>query len=335
MRHAFLLFRLGVLGLWLCGVCLSARVSLAESPPARSDAANGEAEARYASGVLAYEEGRFRDAIESFKDADRLSPSARLSFNIAKVYERMGDNRNALASYREYVRRLPAAENEGEVSERIRELESSLAKLGLQQLSVLSVPQGATVLIDGVSRGVTPWTGELPPGPHRLALHRKEYQDATLNVELPATHAIDVSVPLVATRALGAAVTEGAPPNGPTTSESDISLAATEASLPSFRTWALFGGAMAASAASLGFEVSRRDMEDSARSSVQVVHKEKLEAMERRQAAARVFLGVGLVGVVAASISLYFDLDAPGADVGELAMDCDVSGCRVLGGGRF
>jgi hypothetical protein len=105
--------------------------------------------------------------------------------------------------------------------------------------------------------------------------------------------------------------------------------------LPSFRTWALFGGALAASAGSLAFEMSRRDMEDSAMSPVQIVHRDKFEAMERRQAAARVFLGVGLLGAVAASISLYFDVEARSAYATDLAMDCDGAGCRVSGGGHF
>jgi hypothetical protein len=81
--------------------------------------------------------------------------------------------------------------------------------------------------------------------------------------------------------------------------------------------------------------LSRRDMEDSARSPIQIVHQEKFEAMERRQTAARVFLGAGLLGAVAAGISLYFDMEASSANATELAMDCDVLGCRVLGGGRF
>jgi tetratricopeptide (TPR) repeat protein len=340
---AVLIRRLGVFGRWLFGALLAASVSFA-APPTGSGEAPSAAEARFEGGVVAYDEGRFRDAIELFKEADRLSPSARLSFNIAKVYERMGDNRNALAAYRDYLRRLPAAENQGEVSQRVRELEQSLTKLGVQQLSVLSVPDGATVLIDDVSRGVTPWTGELPPGPHRVALRLQEYQEAALNIELPAAHAIDVAVVLTALAAARSSAVAAAPtsvafaepsPTEAPTSEHPLRMPDTDAALPSFRTWALFGGALAACAGSLGFELSRRDMEDSARSPIQIVHQEKFEAMERRQTAARVFLGAGLLGAVAAGISLYFDIEASSANGTELAMDCDVSGCRVLGGGRF
>lgn len=342
MCDAVFIHRLFVFGRSLLGALLVAGVSFAGAPKAGSDRGSSAAEARFEGGVMAYDEGRFRDAVELFKEADRLSPSARLSFNIAKVYERMGDNRNALAAYRDYLRRMPAADNEGEVRQRIRELESGLMKLGVQQLSVLSVPEGATVLIDDVSRGVTPWTGELPPGPHRLALRLHEYQEATMSIQLPAAHAIDVSVALAAVGA-PSSVAPGEGPSRLAAGEAPPSAtpmpepltADTNVSLPSFRTWALFGGAMAAGAGSLGFEMSRRAMEDSARSPIQVVHQEKFEAMERRQVAARVFLGVGLLGVVAASISLYFDLEAPRGDVAELAVDCGARGCRVLGGGRF
>lgn len=340
-----LLCRLGTVGGALSFACLFAGVALAQVPTTSADQVSSTAAARFEGGVTAYDEGRFRDAVELFKEADRLSPSARLSFNIAKVYERMGDNRNALAAYRDYLRRMPTAENRSEVSRRIGELESGLMKLGIQQLSVLSVPHGATVLIDDVSRGVTPWTGELAPGSHRLALRLHEFREAVLNVELPAEHAIDVSVRL---EALAAAPAGNGSGSGTASRASDGTASErarltvdTDAALPSFRTWALFGGALAACAGSLGFELSRRDMEDSARSPIQVVHRDKFEAMERRQAAARVLLGVGLLGAVAASISLYFDLEASTTARGwsayatELAMDCDGSGCRVSGGGHF
>jgi hypothetical protein len=160
-------------------------------------------------------------------------------------------------------------------------------------------------------------------------------------VELPATRAIDVSVALTPLSATRAPAVAGASSGGDgtaseaATAEPPLVTADAHSPLPSLRTWALFGGAAAACAGALAFEISRRDMEESARSPVQIVHQEKFEAMERRQTAARVFLSVGLLGAVAASVSLFLDLDTSSADAQGLAMDCDVLGCRVLGGGRF
>lgn len=342
MLDVALTYRLEVFVRLLGVVLLLAGPGLAQASPSGSNAA-AHAQGRFEAGVVAYEEGRFRDAVELFREADRLAPSARLSFNVAKVYERMGDNRSALAAYREYLRRLPAAENREDVSLRIRELESSLAELGLQQLSVLSVPEGATVLIDEVSRGVTPWTGELAPGPHRLALRLQGYREQKLNVELPVSHAIDVAVQLAAAPAPARSsrvrarsrAKASALPTAATGASVVVPATVSLAAVPSPRTWALFGGGAAACVGSLWLEVSRRHMEDKARSPIQIVHQEKFEAMERRQAAARWLLGAGLLGAVAGGVSLYFDLQQSSAEAPELALGCDSTGCSVQGGARF
>jgi len=161
----------------------------------------------------AYRRGHFRAAIEHFKEADRLAPSPRLSFNVALSYERMADAPNALAAYRDYLRRAPEAANVQTTSVRIAELELELQKSGVQQLSVLSHPAGANVLIDDLSRGVTPWTGELPPGPHRLLLRARGYADTVRSFELPVRHAIDLiySLEPVAGAPVGVAPVAGAP----------------------------------------------------------------------------------------------------------------------------
>ena len=327
-----------------------ARVAFAQAdeagPPATEGRAAAEAgvdpsaQAHFDAGVKAYQEGRFRDAVESFKEADRLAPSARLSFNVAKVYERMGDNRSALAAYRDYLRRLPAADNEAEVSRRVAELERALAAIGVQQLSVLSTPAGATVAIDDVSRGVTPWTGELAPGAHQVTLRLDGYAEATRPVELPADHAIDVELALTRAPSPVAAAAPAPPPESAVigAAHAGASLAEApqaEARVPEWWTWALFGGSAAALLGAGVLELSRRDLEDQARhTQVQVERQEKQESMESRQTAARVVVGVGVVAALAGGVSLYFDL-ARAEQVPTLAFDCTPRGCSLGAGGRF
>lgn len=313
-------------------------VSQAQVAPAAPAAApDPEAQARFEAGVAAYQEGRFREAVERFKEADRLAPSALLSFNIAKVYERMADNRNALAYYRDYLRRLPAADNRRTVSARVQELEKALMATGVQQVTVLSTPLGATVAIDNVARGVTPWTGELIPGPHTLDLRLAGYRPVVMEIELPAEHAIDLATPLVVE---APATTTGEPeaPSGATPvrpSEAPVSLESDLDRVPQWWTWALFGGSALALTAAGGFELARGELEDEARqSSVQVEHLQKFEAMEQRQTVARVFLGVGIVSALAGGVSLYFDLREP-EQPPPVAFDCLPTGCTVQAGGRF
>ena len=59
----------------------------AETP---SDERIAEAKARYQEGARAYEEQRYKDAVDLFLEADRIVSSAPLSFNIARAYEKLG-----------------------------------------------------------------------------------------------------------------------------------------------------------------------------------------------------------------------------------------------------
>jgi tetratricopeptide (TPR) repeat protein len=334
--------RFGSCGLALLAALAWPRPGLAQPRAQEASPERPEARASFDAGLAAYQEGRYRDAVERFKEADALAPSPLLSFNIAKVYERMGDNRSALGSYRAYLRRLPNADNQQAVRERIVALEQTLKASGVQQLTVSSTPAGATVAIDNVTRGVTPWTGELIPGPHTLALHLAGYRESVSEIELPAEHAIDVETPLVA----GPEPVTPPPPDdealtGGVSSRAAPVLPLAEASglAPRWWTWAMFGGGAAAFIGAGAFELSRSSLEDDAREApIQVDYEQKFNAMESRQTTARVFLGVGIVAAIAGGVSLYFDLrevrEASEA-AGGVAFDCAPTGCTLTAGGHF
>lgn len=314
----------------------------APPPPPASSAA----QARFQAGIAAYEDGRFREAIARFEEADQLAPSALLSFNIAKVYDRMADQPSALASYRDYLRRLPTAENGDMVRKRIQELERGLRTNGVQQLTVLTTPVGASVLIDNVSRGVTPWTGELIPGPHTLALRLAGYREAVSEIELPAEHAIDIDLPLLAAPASEeneppawaaldpeptASVERAAPDEPASTPHLDGASRA-----PRWWTWATFAGSAAALVGAGSFELMRANLEDQARENqIQIEHLDEFDAMQDRQTVARVFLGVGVAAAIAGGVSLYFDLRNAPAPPADVAFDCSQAGCSFAAKGRF
>jgi hypothetical protein len=54
---------------------------------------------------------------------------------------------------------------------------------GPARLSVVSSPSGATVLVDGVKVGVTPWSGEVEPGSRTIRVESKGRQPAERMVE--------------------------------------------------------------------------------------------------------------------------------------------------------
>ena len=77
-------------------------------------------------------------------------------------------------------------------------LEQALAALGVQQLSITSEPPGATLRVDGDLVGVTPWAGELAPGPHRVRLEHGGHEPREAELTLAAEHAGDLHVSLPA-----------------------------------------------------------------------------------------------------------------------------------------
>ena len=306
-------------------------------PVAPEDGAGAEADARYRQGIAEFEAGHWREAVELFKQADALAPSQWLSFNIAKIFERMRDSRSALAWYRDYVRRCREEAPLPDVLARIAELEAELAAQGLQQLSVLSTPPGATVLLDGESRGVTPYTGELAPGAHVLELRLRGHHDTWRELSLPAEHAVDVEVVLVENDDAPQPETAPAPvlarPPASPVSTPQIADRFTPEPVPSasWWTWSLFGGSAAMLLGAGAVELSRRGLEDMPRATTpQVDYARRYDQVESRRDAARVLLGAGALLGVAGGVSLYLDLRDRGPDASSVAFGCFGASCGVL-----
>jgi tetratricopeptide (TPR) repeat protein len=331
---------------WVVGVASQA---LAQSPASAPDPTSAEGKrlegkARYERGVEAYSAGRFKDAIDLFLQADALAPSAALSFNIARASEKIGDDAACLQWYRDFRRRAPDAKNGAEVDTRIHELEAQLAKKGVQQLTVLSSPQGATVIIDEQPVGVTPFTGQLPPGVHRVLLTLKGYADSDQQLQLPADHAQDLQVPLVpaADRPAGAgpvANSSGSPP--PTAAGPSGKPAPDHANGPRFGIWPWIGiGAGAAVlGGSLGFELARRSAENDAKNdTTQVGYQEKLDREQSRQTTARVLAAVGGALAITGGALLIVDLSSHSekpAEHARLGVACLPGSCAFDLRGQF
>jgi tetratricopeptide (TPR) repeat protein len=284
----------------------------APSAQGQADTRRSDAKARYEQGVEAYSTGRFKDAVDHFLAADQLSPSAPLSFNIARAYEKLGDDSGALRWYRDYVRRSPSAANVADVAALITRFEERLAKKGVQQLTVLSTPSGATVTIDASPVGVTPWTGDITPGRHKVELTLRGYGDSTTELDLGKERAQDLVIrlteapvradgPAAAAPASAPAITLAPPPSSQPRPEQKAGLGI----LPIVVLGA--GGAVLGGA--LTFEILRQGSEREAkRESMQVPYKEKLDEMESRRTTARVLLGVGGGLVLAGGALLVVDI---------------------------
>lgn len=184
----------------------SATATPDNSPPnlgPKLDLEGPEAEAKerarvlFQQGVAAYRDGKFYDAVAIFLQTQRVYPDTQLCFNIARAYENLGNVSAALRYYRDYMRQADRPSDGEEVKERVRKLSQQIAQRGVQQLTVLSQPDSATVLLDGRPVGITPWTGETYPGKHRLALTLDGHAGQEQVIEVDAYEARDVPLVLL------------------------------------------------------------------------------------------------------------------------------------------
>lgn len=314
-----------VYGSLLCGAWGVARADASEVdgvagvPDARAAAAD-----HHRRGVRAFAQGRYAEAIDLFRKADALKPSAAIAYNVARAYARLGDAAGALAAYREYLRRAPDTKDAVEVGRQIRRFEKRLAARGVQQLTVLSQPLAATVLIDGKPVGVTPYTDELNPGPHTLELRMRGFVSTIRGFELPTDAAQEIEIALRAEEAGPPAATpepttpapqerESSPPpqimpamqyarepqpDAPRAEERLVLRRSGESDetigTASVLGWVAAGTGVAALGGALGFELLRRAEESRARNAAtQIEFAERLDTMETQQTAARVLAGVG------------------------------------------
>lgn len=291
-------------------------------------ARRASAQAAYAQGVAAYEDGDYSRAVVHFLRADGFMPSAAFSYNIARAYDRLGDVANSLEWYRDYLRRAPDAADREAVLALIDERQIALQEMGLQQLSIFSTPEGASIAIDGKAVGVTPWTGEIVPGTHELSLTHPDLETHTQVVYLPATEALDVVLTLDPIRR--APPQRSAPPvPAPVPREPDQSQT-------SLWPWLTLGAGGVALAAAGGFELARRSSEADARdASTQLDRAEAYDDMTDRQSAARVLGVVGGALVIGGGILWGLEAGKPSADASrrdtpQLSGMCTTTECGLL-----
>jgi tetratricopeptide (TPR) repeat protein len=260
------------------------------SPPAEVEAADpgrvARARALFDEGVAAYAAGRYYDAIERFTETARLYPNQKLSFNIAKAYDNLGNRSAALRYYREYLRSSANPADGATVNARVEELERALAERGIQQLSVLSEPPGATVLLDGQPVGLTPWTGETWPGAHRVELRRAGYAGNERVVELDVHRSAELEIRLE-----------------PEKDEAPRTLRRTASEPLTSRVRVVTWAALATATAALGTAVVLEVVDDSGRRGI--------------APASAFFAGLGTAAAAAGGVLLYLDLSgAPSAERG-------------------
>lgn len=339
-RRAARCLTYGALSLALAGTTRPCAAEEQSSAEAVVEARRAEAKSKYEAGVEAYQRGRYKDAADLFLAADRASPSATLSFNIARAYEKLNDSSSALRWYRDYLRRNPTAQNADAVREAITKLAAALAQKGVQQVSVFSTPAGATVSIDEQPVGVTPWTGDLSPGKHHVALSSRGYADAERDIELTTTEPLELSVQLEqAAPTASAPVT--APPAASTPAAASTPVrpasAPVESTGKSFGPWpwVTLGAGAVALGGSLTFELLRRSAEsDAEKERTQLGFQSALDRMDSRKTVSRVLLGAGGALVLTGGVLLLINKGQHQSTT-QVGFACFAEGCALRAGRRF
>lgn len=91
-----------------------------------SNASDEEARALYQAGRVAFDDGRFADALGYFERAHELSGRPQLLFNIGSAADRLRRNAVALEHFEAYLEAVPDAENRRSVEARITLLRDAL-----------------------------------------------------------------------------------------------------------------------------------------------------------------------------------------------------------------
>lgn len=160
-----------------------------------------QAKAKQAEGIAAFRDGQYVSAIEAFREADQCVPSAALSFNVARAYDRLGDTGQSLFWYADYLRRAPDAADANQTRALIAEREAALAARGTQLLVVRTNPDHASVRIDGGDVCTSPCASVTTPGVHTLTLtHEGRVPlEVRVDVGLARLHEVHFDLARVAT----------------------------------------------------------------------------------------------------------------------------------------
>jgi tetratricopeptide (TPR) repeat protein len=95
---------------------------LLAAPPAiaASPADTATAQAAYQSGVAAFKETRYEEALAHFEAAHALDPSPILLYNMARANEELGRPAAAIARFEQYLAAAPEATDRADVERRVR-----------------------------------------------------------------------------------------------------------------------------------------------------------------------------------------------------------------------
>jgi tetratricopeptide (TPR) repeat protein len=203
--------------LLLCvGLVLAPLPITAQSQDDLSEAQQQQLVKLIESGKTAYDRGEFEQSLGEFRKAYDLYQHPDIIYRIALCHERLGEDREAVRYYRQFLAAAPNAPDRLKIEKTIEVIEK---RIGRSSIKVTTEPAGASVYIDDEANGVagtTPTDLALEPGNYKLIVRRKGYEDVSELVTVNAGQTLQVRYKMTMG---GAAATmkdkprKGAPPS--------------------------------------------------------------------------------------------------------------------------
>jgi hypothetical protein len=131
---------------------------------ARADDTVGEARQHFQAAEAAERRGEYETALREYQAAYEAKPHPAVLFNLATVYERLGELEQAAELYERYLTERPDASDSPSVRTRASSLRSRPSRV-----SVESQPPGARVALDGVQRCTAPCDFAVSAGEHEVS----------------------------------------------------------------------------------------------------------------------------------------------------------------------
>lgn len=123
-------FGVGVVVALMISLGLAPRAIAQETPAEGGASASHDAEARalFQAGSVAFNDGRFEDALSYFTRSHELSGRPELLYNIGTTQDRLRREPEAVAAFEAYLEAVPSAHNRREVEGRLRVLREEIAR---------------------------------------------------------------------------------------------------------------------------------------------------------------------------------------------------------------
>lgn len=137
------------------------------SAPMPGEAETARFREAFLRGETHFQSGDYGAAIASFKEADRMRVTPEVAYDLAKCFEKLGDEPFTIFYYRLYMRRAPSAPDTLEVAEKVGTVIARLESEGHGFLE-FDAPRATAVTINAHRYPEPPVALYLPPGDYEV-----------------------------------------------------------------------------------------------------------------------------------------------------------------------